>query len=223
LRVRTIIVLCVLLGVLAFAWLKWRDSVARGEAKETSGPIVNKQPVHFANRMFDPASPPSEMPPMTPGEAALCDSDFVASANVSGETRATDSTHASVTVRQVKVTLQLNITIWTPADVSPHVVEHENGHRQISEHYYETADKVAERIAATYLGRQTEITGADLDAESGKLLQQMAAEITAEYGKELNPNSTQELYDTITDHSRNDVSVQDAIAHAIKNAAVEAN
>jgi hypothetical protein len=51
----------------------------------------------------------------------------------------------------------------------------------------------------------------------------MAAEITEEYGKRLNPNPTQQLYDTITDHSRNDVSVQDAIAHAINNAAVEAN
>jgi hypothetical protein len=153
----------------------------------------------------------------------VCDSNFVASANVSGDTRSTDATHANVTITQVKVTLQLNINIWAPPGVSPHVMEHENGHRQISERYYETADKVAERIAATYLGRQEEISGADLDAESGKLLQQMAAEIAAEYGKELNPDPTQELYDTITDHSRNDVSVQDAVTHAINNAAVEAN
>jgi hypothetical protein len=136
---------------------------------------------------------------------------------------ATEATHANVTVTQVKITLELNITIWTPAEVSPRVMEHENGHRQISEHYYETADKVAERIGATYLGRQIEVAGGDLNVETGKQLQQMAAEITAEYGKELNPNPTQELYDTITDHSRNDVSVQAAVTHAINNAAVEAN
>lgn len=223
LRVRTIIVGFLLLCVLAFAWLKWRNSASRKEAKESSASIVNKLPIHFANRTFDPTNPPPEMPPMTPGEAAVCDSNFVASANVSGDTHHMDTTHASVTVTQVKITLQLNITIWTPGDVSPRVIEHENGHRQISEHYYETADKVAERIAAMYLGRQTEISGADLDGESDKLLQQMAAEITEEYGKRLNPNPTQQLYDTITDHSRNDVSVQDAIAHAINNAAVEAN
>ena len=222
-RVRTIIVLCVFLGVAAFAWLKWRDNSARDSSKNTSGTIVNKLPVHFASRTFDPASPPPEMPPMTPGEAAVCDSNFVASANVSGNTHPTDATHAGVSVTQVKVTLQLNVTIWTPADASPRVMEHENGHRQISEHYYETADKVAERIAATYLGRQTEITGSDLDGEAGKQLQQMASEITAEYGKQLSPEPAQLLYDTITDHSRNDVSVQDAVSHAIKNAAVEAN
>jgi hypothetical protein len=223
LRMRTIIVLCVLLGLLAFVSLKWRGPGSRNEAKETSAAIVNKLPVHFANRTFDPASPPPEMPPMTPGEAAVCDSNFVTSANVSGDTYPTDATHASVTVTQVKVKLQLNITIWTPGDVSQRVMEHENGHRQISEHYYETDDKVAEQIAATYLGRQTEISGANLDAEAGKLLQQMAAVITAEYGKRLNPEPAQLLYDTITDHNRNEVSVRDAVTHAINNAAVEAN
>jgi hypothetical protein len=223
LRMRTIIMLCVLLGLVAFVSLKWRGLASPNEAKETSAAMVNKLPVHFANRTFDPANPPAEMPPMAPGEAAVCDSNFVASANVSGDTHPTDATHASVTVTQVKVTLQLDIIIWTPTDVSPHVIEHENGHRQISEHYYESADKVAEQIAATYLGRQTEISGSDLDGEAGNLLHQMAVEITAEYGKQLNPEPAQLLYDTITDHSRNEVSVQDAINHAINNAAVEAN
>jgi hypothetical protein len=225
LRVRTVVVVCVcaLLGALAFAWMKWRGPASRSDSKETSGTIVEKQPVRFVNRTFDPANPPPDMPPMTPGEAAVCDSNFVAAANVSGNMHAKDATHADVTVTRVKITLQLNITVWTPAEVSPRVMEHENGHRQISEHFYETADKVAEQIGAMYLDRQIEVSGADLNAETGKQLHQMAAEITAEYGKELNPDPAQELYDTITDHSRNDVSVQDAVTHAINNAAVEAN
>jgi hypothetical protein len=223
LRARILLAVCALLGVLAFAKMKWRDPAARSASKENSGTIIDKQPVYFTNRTFDPAKTPPEMPPMTPGEAALCDSDFVASANVSGNAHETDATHAEVTVTQVKITLQLNITIWTPAEVSPHVMEHENGHRRISEHYYKTADKVAERIGARYLGRQIEISGADLNGETAKQLQQMAAEITAEYGKELNPDPAQELYDSITDHSRNDVSVPDAVTHAINNAAVEGN
>jgi len=41
---------------------------------------------------------------------------------------------------------------------------------------YQTADKLAERIAATYMGKQVEITGTDLGAESSKMLQQMAAD-----------------------------------------------
>jgi hypothetical protein len=49
----------------------------------------------------------------------------------------------------------------------------------------------------------------------------MATEITEEYNKQLNPEPAQLLYDTITDHSRNEVVVKDAVAHALKNVSVE--
>ena len=132
-----------------------------------------------------------------------------------------DSTHATVTIHRIKITLQLNITIWTPLGVSQHVIEHEDGHRRISESYYETADKVAGEIAERYMGKQMDIVGADLNAESSGILQQMANEITAEYGKELNPEPAQLLYDSITDHSRNEVVAKDAVVHALKNVAIE--
>jgi hypothetical protein len=162
------------------------------------------------------------MPPLSPGENAGCDSEFLSSASVRGEPRQTDATHATFTVTQIKVTLQLKINIWLPSGATQHLIEHEEGHRQISEYYYQTADKLAERIAAAYMGRQVEITGTDLGAESSRMLQQMATEITNEYNKELNPNPTQLLYDSITDHSRNGVAAKDAVAHAIKNAPIEA-
>jgi hypothetical protein len=54
------------------------------------------------------------MPPLAPGEAAVCDSDFLSNASVRGESRQTDATHATVTITQIKVTLQLNINIWVP-------------------------------------------------------------------------------------------------------------
>jgi len=71
------------------------------------------------------------------------------------------------------------------------------------------------------MGKRVEITGTDLAAESSKMLQQMATDITDEYNKELNPRPTQLLYDAITDHGRNDVDVKDAVAHAIKNVTIE--
>jgi len=223
LPLRRSIVLCVLLGALIFGWLRWRDVSSRQQPGETPGPAIHKQPVNFTNRTFDPAAPPADMPPLTSGENAECDSDFLSKASVGGETRQTDATHGTVTITQIKVTLQLNITIWAPAGVAQHVIEHEEGHRQISEFYYQTADKVAERIAAPYMGKQVEITGTNLDAESNKLLQQMANEITEEYNKELNPEPTQLLYDTITDHSRNEVVARDAVVHALKNVTIESN
>jgi hypothetical protein len=71
------------------------------------------------------------------------------------------------------------------------------------------------------MGRQVDVTGTDLGAESSKMLHQVATEITDEYNKELNPGPTQLLYDAITDHGRNDAVVKDAVAHAIKNVTIE--
>jgi hypothetical protein len=218
---RRLLVFCVLLGVPVIAWLSWREFSSRRPLSQVRAPTINKQPVVFASRTFDPAAPPADMPPLAAGENAECDSDFQANASVGGETRLSDATHATVTVTQINVTLQLNITIWLPAGVSQHVVEHEAGHREISESYYQTADKHAERIAATYMGKQVDIAGTDLTAESNKVLQKMATEITEEYNKELNPEPAQLLYDTITDHSRNEVVVKNAVAHALKNVSVE--
>jgi hypothetical protein len=193
----------------------------RPQPQETRAPTIVKQPVNFASRTFDPGQPPSDMPPLTSGENAECESDFQSNASVGGQTRRTDTTHATLTITQIKMTLGLNVTIWVPAGATQHVTEHEQGHRQISEHYYQTADKLAERIASSYMGKRIEVTGADLNAESNKVLEQMAGEITGEYSKELNTEPTQLLYDAITDHSRNEVPFQDAVTHAIQNVATE--
>lgn len=219
---RFFVVLCVSLGLLVFTWFAWRNLASRRPPGEQSVPAINKLPVTFASHAFDPALPPSDMPPLSAGESAECDSNFQSHARVRGEPQSTDATHATVTITQVKMTLQLKINIWLPTGASQHLIEHEEGHRQISEYYYQTADKLAERIAATFLGKRVEITGTDLAAESNRMLQQMASDITAEYNKELNPDPAQLLYDSITDHGRNDVLTRDAVAHAIKNVLIEA-
>jgi hypothetical protein len=213
--------LCVTLGTLLLASLGCRGfSPSRLTAPAES--VIEKQPVNFANRTFDPAAPPSDMPPLSEGENAECESNFTSNASVGSRTLRTDATHAIVTITQVKLTLGLNVTIWVPTGVNQHVMEHEQGHRQIAEHYYETAEKVAARVANPYMGRKTEVTGSDLDAEANKLLQQIAAEITDEYDKELDPGPAQLLYDNITDHSRNDVLATDAVARALKETTASA-
>jgi hypothetical protein len=218
---RRFIVPFLLLGVLIVGWLTWRDLSSRRQLREAPVVTINKQPFTFASHTFDPAAPPTDMPPLAPGESAECDSNFMSNASVRGETRRTDATHATVTITQVKMMLQLNINIWLPTRATQNLIEHEEGHRQISEYSYQTADKLAERIAAGYIGKQVEISGTDLDAESSKTLQQLAAKITDEYNKELSPGPTQLLYDSITDHSRNGVVAKDAVDHALKNIAIE--
>ena len=158
------------------------------------------------------------MPALGQGEEAECDSNFISDANVGGRMQKIDSTSATVTISQVKVTLQLKITIWVPNGATQQVIEHEEGHRQISEYYYQSAGRLADEIAAPYIGRLIAINGSDLNAEFRNVLLQMGKEITAEYNNQLNPDAAQQRYDDLTDHSRNERDSKDAAAQAIKEA-----
>ena len=222
---RAIILFFGLLGLVGLGYLGGRLKMPAGSAQEPAekAPVkIIKDPAAVATRTFDPSAPPADMPPLRPFEIAVCDSDFVSNASVSGESRKDGPTHVTITVKHVTVTLDLRVTIWLPLRATEHVVEHEDGHRQISEYYYQSADKIANQIADRYIGRQIDVSGSDLNAASSEALQQLAAEITAEYNKELNPGPTQELYDTITDHSRNETVAKIAAESAINNAEIAA-
>ncbi|HVO56541.1 MAG TPA: hypothetical protein VMT51_02480 [Dongiaceae bacterium] len=182
-------------------------------------PVVLKEPVEFAQRIFDPTSPPAEMPPLGEGESAQCDSNFTSNASVGGQLFRIGASDGAVTVSQVKMTLGLKVTVWVPNDATQKVIEHEQGHRQISEHYYQTAEQIAAQVAREYAGRRVSVSGADLNAETQKVLQQLGEEITGEYSKRLAVNVAQQRYDELTDHSRNDTPVADAVAQAIAYAA----
>lgn len=218
---RRIILLCVVLAAIVIgAWLWLRSSSPQQPAGVAAVPTIIKHLENFANRAFDPANPPLDMPQLTGDELAVCDTNFLSNANVVGEAHETDSTHAILTVTGVTVNLELDVTIWVPNTASDHVLEHERGHREISEHFYATADKLAAKIASVYIGKKILVTGADLRGEISKSLRQMGADITEQYGRELNPNPTQLRYDAITDHSRNDVSSKDAVTQALSESAI---
>jgi len=89
--------------------------------------------------------------------------------------------HTRRHITQIKVTLQLNINIWCRPG-NQHVIEHEEGHRQISEYYYQTADKLA-RESPRHTWANKSRSPYDLGAESSKMLQQMATDITDESNK----------------------------------------
>jgi len=156
------------------------------------------------------------MPPLVAPETAACDTNYISDASVSGRSRKLDSTHAEVTVTGIKVTLELKINIWVPEGATQQVIEHEEGHQQISEHYYRNADKVAQQVAVEHIGETVSVSGADLDSEINGALQKVGAEITTEYNRRLNPNAAQQRYDDITDHSRYDISASDAVARVLK-------
>jgi len=215
------IALRILLAVCAFGWGECGGSHHASTAAATAGLTINKQPVYFVKRVFDPAGPPADMPPLAPGEGAECSSAFAANASVEGVAQPWDATHATVTITHVVMTLELKITIWTPLHSTTQVMDHEEGHRQISGYYYQSADKLAERIAATYVGQHLNVSGTNLATASQEALHKIAADIDEQYNRVLNPRPAQVLYDSITDHGRNKVLAKDAAAQALKNAAVE--
>jgi len=217
---RRSIVLFVLLGLVACGWLKWRERSTPQQPRDKYAVHIDRWPIAVTQSTFDPAAPPADMPPLESWETAECESNFLSTARVGGQAQRSDATHAIVTITKVEATLQLKIIIWVPNDATQHVVEHEQGHRQISESYYRDADELAERIAATYLGKQVPINGENLDREFSKLLQQMGTQFTEEYNKAMNPGPTQLRYDTITDHSRNEVNANDAVAQALNDTTV---
>ena len=218
---RRFIVCCVLMGGLACG-CHTSPEVSSAPQDRKDAVLITKLPVAYASHKFDRAAPPANMPPLGTGETAVCDADFMARSSVRGQPRRTDASHATLTITQVMVTLQLQINVWLPTEGTQVLADHEEGHRQIAESYYQTADKLAERIAGTYIGKRIDVTGMDLDAESSNMLLQVATEITNAYTKGINSNATQLLYDEITDHARNGVIAKDAVDHALKNSAVEA-
>lgn len=189
--------------------------VPAGHAEQPQVTIV-KMPVNVGTRYFDPKRPPQERPPLRPPEEAVCASDFLSDASLGAQAVQTDATHAKATINLVKVTLQLDITIWLPMNPQPWTVEHEEGHRQISEYYYQNADAIARRIAEPYLGKVFDISGRDLRKALSAALQKVGAEITNEYNRQMPVETTQLRYDDITEHSRKDIPVRDAVARAVK-------
>jgi hypothetical protein len=198
-------------------WLRRQDSLPAGRASDSGAhmdsAVIEKQPPVVTTRRFNPVSPPSDMPPLQAGELAVTDTNFGSLATVSGHLRSSGG-DGTETITQVKVQLQLTITIWVPEDVTEKVLEHEEGHRQISEAYYAMAEEVARRIAASYIGRQIPISG-DLNSAAQQAVQQIGSEITAEYNRQLDPEPAQLKYDSITDHARNDVLSKDAVSQVL--------
>src|ERR1043165_3990149 len=105
-------------------------STASVQAEQPQVEIV-KVPAQAGTRYFDPKRPPPDRPPLTGPVEGVCAGHFLSDASVGAQAQMTDATHAKATINQIKVTLQLNITIWLPNNPHKWTVEHEEGHRQI--------------------------------------------------------------------------------------------
>jgi hypothetical protein len=216
LGLRKIVLVCGLLAVILAAGLVLRPQPMARWAAPAPSLTVDRQPVVFAMHTFYPSTPPADMPPLAAWEQAECESNLESDANVKGRTETIDATHGVVIVTGVRVTLRLIINLWVPQGSTGHVIEHEQGHREIAEHYYQTAEKVAEEVASRYLGKQISTNGTDLNGEAQKVLLQTGAEIIGEFHKKFKPDLAQNRYDDLTDHGRYEIGAEDAVAQVLR-------
>ncbi|MBM4126742.1 MAG: hypothetical protein FJ247_05245 [Nitrospira sp.] len=177
---------------------------------------IVKKPAQISTRYFDPNNPPSDRPPLTGSDEAVSVGDFLSDASVGGQVIQIDATHAKAKINRITVTLQLNITTWLPNNPQQWTVEHEEGHRQISEYYYRNAEMIARRIAEPYFGKTIDLSGPDIRNELSAAIDKIAKEITSEYQRQMPVNTTQERYDTIRKQNRQEIPVPDAVAQALK-------
>ena len=209
-----------IVGIALLALLIGEEAAWARTAESAETVNITKTPVNVKYHTFDPRRPPSEMPRLKPPEAALCVANFLSSASVSGQAASTDATRAKLTINRIDVTLQLNITIWLPPNPPRKIVEHEEGHRQIAEYFYNSADLIAKRLAQSYIGKVIELSGRDVRKALTLALNKIGEDITEAYKKQMPVERAEVRYDAITDHGRNDVPVATAVAQSIRETAV---
>lgn len=140
---------------------------------------IDRKEAIVQRREFDPAKPPAEMPPLKGNEAAQCSSNFTCQvkSNLSITVKEEHGrVAAEALIKDVQLTAGLEITIWLPFHPARKLVDHEEGHRQIIEKVYATADAVAREEAGRALDQRPSASAAT-DAEARELVQKKVDEV----------------------------------------------
>jgi hypothetical protein len=198
----------------ALVLLTWA-AFARGEVIiERTEPVIER-------KTFDPKNPPADMPKLDSKEAAVTQSFFGAETRVGGDVverdRVPDGHRSSIKVDTVRMTLRLRVTIWLPRGAVPKLVKHEDGHKDLAEHYYKDAERIARAEAEKLIGQTVSATGSNFDEAGENALKRAAEEVGQRYlGQTDVPcGKAQEIYDQITRHGTNAVTEAQAIAQSI--------
>jgi hypothetical protein len=177
------------------------------------------------HREFDPNNKPKDMPPLVGNEAAVCGSEFGASAQLvyrpdPARRLAGGKYQAEILVDDVQIELTLSVTVWLPTGAGEKIKAHEEGHRRIAERMYaEVADKAARAAADSVNRRRFTAEGATASEAKKAVGEAMTAAHNQMIRTYLNDtslaaNKVQQEYDRITAHSLNDIGEDEAIAKA---------
>ena len=144
-------------------------------------------------KYFDPNDPPADMPSLQPPEAAVTVSAFSCSAQmrviILEQNTVNGICHARARIETVDISLGLNITIWLPNNPSRKLRVHEDGHKKISEHYFDFGKETAERLAQPYVGKEISGQGADCTKAIDDGIKASIKELAGKYMTEIEMRS----------------------------------
>jgi len=177
--------------------------------------LVKQVPVTVVRRTFDPQNRPTNMPALAEDNLGLCQAEFTSEAQMKVEGRTGRSSREPARVASLEVTLRLDLVIWTIAEPSEKLRQHEETHREIFERYYAQAPSVAQRLAEGVVGRKLTVS---IDSPAAKAeMDQLRAKLLADLQHETidRCNRVQDEFDLITQHGSNSVSAAEGMAQAL--------
>jgi len=195
-------------GSIAMLALLAGCGLSAGQA--TASVTIKRQPPVIEHKSFDPAHPPTEMPHLNAGEAAVTESLFNCSVHTSyhvfSQTGGDGGCRSSVKIDAVQVDLQLKVTIWLPDNAPAKLIAHEEGHRRIAEKLYgQRALKAAQSSAAKSDGQHFTGTGKNCDEAVNAAVDQSDAGICQTYLNQTGSAAARvgDIYDDLTSHGTN--------------------
>jgi len=191
-------------------------SASLGAAEEHPVTIRKNAP-RITRRSFDPARPPATMPKLTPPESGVCHFEFTSDAGLGVFVDETGPNTVEVEIDSVDFVLDLTIDVWAKNGAPAKLRQHEEGHRQICEHYYKDAEAIARRLGQAMIGRKATGTGKTKAEATSNAQQKLLGELNLAYMNEtrVRCSACQVRYDAITNHGLKPIGEAEAIAQAL--------
>jgi hypothetical protein len=186
---------------------------------------VTKAPAAAETKRFDPKNRPSDMPASRGNEEGAVSAKFILTTQPgftpgTKKQEADGKWSANIRTQQMGMQLSLKLQVWIPEGINAQAKAHLEGHRQIVEEIYKTADKTAAKIGQTYVGRGGKGTGDSAEAAYKDALKTLMESLASEYmaATEKRADRIQEIYDELTDFG---AKATPTVADAIKQATAQ--
>src|SRR5688572_13658492 len=135
----------------------------------------------LAYHTFPAGRPPPEVRELSGMEAGLCHTELSTEIRIGVEYPRFSIKKPVMTVTSIEFIVGARITIWIEEGSKPEILDHENGHRAISEHYYRQAHPLARKLGEKAVGRKLPFNGKPTDANVAAATEGLRTELLKEF------------------------------------------